>query len=78
MREATVEGIAMAQLTLNVGSIVLLPHVPATTRSGLPTFRIEKLLTLDDGLILYRVKSEAEPFDRIVDGRQLVPHRLGA
>ena len=66
----------MAQLTLNVGSMVLLPHVPATTRSP-PTFRVEELLTLDDGLILYKVKSETEPFDRIVDERELVLPVLG-
>ncbi len=68
----------MALITLNVGSMVLLPHVAATTRSGTPTFRIEELLQLDDGLVLYKVKNEAEPFDRIVDARELVPHILGA
>jgi hypothetical protein len=62
----------MAELTLNVGSFVMLPHIAATTRTGPATFRIEELLTLDDGLILYKVKSEAEPFDRIVDERELV------
>jgi hypothetical protein len=67
----------MAQLTLNVGSLVILPHIAATTRTGSTTFRIEELLTLDDGLILYKVKSEAEPFDRIVDERELVLHAPG-
>jgi hypothetical protein len=62
----------MAQLTLNVGSFVTLPHIAATTRTVPATFRIQELLTVDDGLILYKVKSEAEPFDRIVDERELV------
>jgi hypothetical protein len=62
----------MAQLTLNVGSFVTLPHIAATTRTVPATFLIQELLTLDDGLILYKVKSEAEPFDRIVDERELV------
>ena len=67
----------MAQLTLNVGSFVTLPHIAATTRTVPATFRIEELLTVDDGLILYKVKSEAEPFDRIVDERELVLHASG-
>jgi hypothetical protein len=68
----------MSELTLNVGSFVILPHIAATTQSGPATFRIEERLTLDDGLILYKVKNEAEPFDRIVDARELIPHTLGA
>ena len=62
----------MAGLTLNVGSFVMLPHIAPTTRTGPATFRIEELLTLNEGIVLYKVKSEAEPFDRIVDERELV------
>jgi hypothetical protein len=37
-----------------------------TTRDDAATFRIEGLLRLNDGITLYKVKCEAEPFDRIV------------
>jgi hypothetical protein len=37
-----------------------------TTRDDAATFRIEGLLRLNDGITLYMVKCEAEPFDRIV------------
>ncbi len=37
------------------------------------TFRIEQLLKLDDGITLYKVKSETEPFDRIVAECDLAP-----
>jgi hypothetical protein len=56
----------MSKRTLTVGAIVRLPRVATTTRNGTATFRIEQLLQLEDGLTLYKVKSETEPFDRIV------------
>jgi hypothetical protein len=35
------------------------------------TYRIEQLLTLDDGATLYKIRHENEPFDRIVSERDL-------
>ena len=67
----------MPQLTLHVGSIVQLPHIAATTRIRPAAFRIEQRLTLEDGHVLYKIKSEAEPFDRIIDERELVLHAPG-
>ncbi len=56
----------MSKRTLDVGAIVHLPHIATTTRDGAATFRVEELLQLDNGSTLYKVKSEAEPFDRIL------------
>ncbi|HEY7669453.1 MAG TPA: hypothetical protein VH852_02345 [Hyphomicrobium sp.] len=56
----------MSKRTLSVGAIVRLPHMATTARDDAATFRIEELLPLNDGITLYKVKCEAEPFDRIV------------
>jgi hypothetical protein len=56
----------MSKRELDVGAIVHLPHMATTARDGAATFRIEELLRLEDGMTLYKVKCEAEPFDRIV------------
>ena len=36
-------------------------------------YRIEQLVRLDSGVTLYKIKSEMEPFDRIVDEADLAP-----
>jgi len=41
-------------------------HVAVTGRDGTVAFRIKELLRLGDGDTLYKVKSDTEPFDRIV------------
>ena len=56
----------MSKRKLDVGAVVHIRHVAVTARDGAATFRIEELLRLDDGSTLYKVKSDAEPFDRIV------------
>jgi hypothetical protein len=56
----------MSKRTLDVGTIVHLPHIATTTRDGAAMFRVEELLRLDNGSTLYKVKSETEPFDRII------------
>ncbi len=38
----------------------------AASRNGAASFRIEELLRLDNGDTLYKVKSDTEPFDRVV------------
>ena len=35
------------------------------------SYRIEQLLTLRDGAILYKIRNDAEPFDRVVAERDL-------
>ena len=52
----------MSKRELVVGAIVHIRHVAASAA----TYRIAELLLLDNGIILYKVKSETEPFDRIV------------
>jgi hypothetical protein len=48
------------------------------SRDGEATFRIEALLRLDHGITLYKVKSESEPFDRIVAESDLSPRPVSA
>ena len=75
----------MSKPALNVGMTVRLPPIAAPTRDG-PTmfriesrtvhhveYRIEQLVRLDSGVTLYKIKSETEPFDRIVDESDLKP-----
>jgi hypothetical protein len=70
----------MAKRALNVGSIVRFPPIAAaTTRRGAAMcrsdyrieYRIEQLVRLECGTVLYKIKSETEPFDRIVDESDL-------
>jgi hypothetical protein len=35
------------------------------------TYRIEQLMLLGDGAVLYKIRNEAEPFDRVVADRDL-------
>jgi hypothetical protein len=56
----------MSRREFDIGSFV---HI-----SGLETeasYRIEQLLKLDDGATLYKIRHDAEPFDRIVSERDL-------
>jgi hypothetical protein len=64
----------MSKRRLDVGAIVYLSSITATARNGATAFRIEELLRLDDGLTLYKVRSETEPFDRIVAECDLTQH----
>ena len=63
----------MSKRRLDVGAIVHIRHFAAAASNGAATFRIEGLLRLDDGGTLYKVKSDTEPFDRIVAERDLAP-----
>lgn len=56
----------MSRRELNVGSIVHFTRVDRASGAGTATYRIEQLFTLEDGAMLYKIRSEAEPFDRIV------------
>jgi hypothetical protein len=55
----------MSKRRLDVGAIVHVPHM-ATTSNGRATFHVEALSRLDNGIALSKIKSETEPFDRIV------------
>jgi hypothetical protein len=73
----------MSKRPLNVGMTVRLPPIAAATRDGPAMFRtesstvhhieyrIEQVVRLDGGDTLYKIKSEAEPLDRIVDETDL-------
>jgi hypothetical protein len=69
----------MSKRALDVGSIVRFPPIAATPRRGAAMcrsecrieYRIEQLVRLDSGVTLYKIKSETEPFDRIVDESDL-------
>jgi hypothetical protein len=68
----------MEKRRLDVGAIVQLAHthrahVATTSHHAAVAFRIEELLRLDNGITLYKVKSENEPFDRIVAECDLAP-----
>src|SRR5262249_25336253 len=74
------EGKRMAKGDLGVGTIVRMPPASARPRNGHVgdalrhvEYRIEQLVELASGTILYKVKSDAEPFDRIVEERDLAP-----
>lgn len=54
---------------LDVGTIV--HFMQATVCASPRDYRIEQLVLLEGGVRLYRIKSDAEPFDRIVAARDL-------
>jgi hypothetical protein len=64
----------MSKRALDVGAIVYLSSITTATRDGPPAFRIEELLRLEDGITLFKVRSETEPFDRIVAECDLTQH----
>jgi hypothetical protein len=36
------------------------------------SYRIEQLMQLGDGAVLYKIRNDAEPFDRVVADRDLI------
>jgi len=56
----------MSRDELGVGAIVRFACKGAMNGAGAWEYRIEQLVRLEDGAILYKIKCEAEPFDRIV------------
>lgn len=60
------------QCELDVGSLVQLGCVPTGYATPEAAYRIEQRLKLDDGALLYKVRCEAEPFDRIVAAGDLM------
>lgn len=60
----------MSSRKLDVGTIV--HFLRASLRARCATYRIEERLLLEGGSVLYRIKCDAEPFDRIVAESDLV------
>jgi hypothetical protein len=61
----------MARRELYVGSFVQIASFATAHAAPDAAFRIEQLLQLDDGATLYKIRTDAEPFDRIVAERDL-------
>ena len=56
----------MPERELDVGVIVQFRRVAAANGAVAREYRIKQLLRLQDGATLYKIKSEAEPFHRVV------------
>lgn len=61
----------MSEGKLNVGAIVRYRRLIAVNGSGSLEYRIKELLRSADGATLYRIKSEVEPYQRVVSEREL-------
>jgi hypothetical protein len=61
----------MTQHKLIVGSRVRAKRYSASVHTA--SFRVEKLVALAGGQLLYRIRCESEPFDRIVDEHEIIP-----
>jgi hypothetical protein len=64
----------MSTRELNVGATVHFSRAvgsDAAPRADAPLYRVEHLLKLPDGATLYTIKSETEPFERVVDAADL-------
>ena len=67
----------MSQRKLSVGAVVQARHLAASVSTELASFRIKQLVQLEGGGLLYKIKSDCEPFDRIVDEHELIPQATG-
>jgi hypothetical protein len=56
----------MSRRQLDIGSFVHFASFAAGQAAPEAAFRIEQLLKLDDGATLYKIRADAEPFDRVV------------
>ncbi len=56
----------MSQRPLHVGAMVMMQAVASTDGATQEFYRIEQLFEVPDGSWLYKIRSDAEPFDRIV------------
>ena len=63
----------MSRRELEVGSFVQITGFEVGKMAPEASYSIEQLLTLDSGATLYKIRCEAEPFDRVVAARQLSP-----
>jgi hypothetical protein len=56
----------MSSRELDVGSLVSIAGFATGHATPEASYRIEQLLRLGDGDTLYKIRNEAEPFDRVV------------
>ena len=63
----------MSQRELEIGSFVQFCGLGTGQMAPEATYRIEQLLRLDPSTRLYKIRSDAEPFDRVVAEQQLSP-----
>jgi len=61
----------MSRPELDIGSLVQLSGLATGYMAPEISYRIEQLLQLDGGGTLYKVRNEAEPFDRVVAASEL-------
>jgi hypothetical protein len=65
------EGNGMSRRELDVGSFVHFTGFVTGYAAPEASYRIEQLMTLGDGGVLYKIRNDAEPFDRVVAERDL-------
>ncbi len=61
----------MSRRELAIGSFVHFTALESGPAASSCEYRIEQLLALDEGQTLYKIKADAEPFDRVVAERDL-------
>lgn len=61
----------MSRRELEIGSFVQFCGLETGQMAPEASYRIEQLLKLDCGSTLYKIRSDAEPFDRMVTEEQL-------
>lgn len=61
----------MSRRELEIGAFVQVIGLEVGQMAPEASYRIEQLLTLDGGATLYKVRTDAEPFDRVVTAQQL-------
>lgn len=61
----------MSRRELEIGSFVQITGFEMGQMAPEASYRIEQLLKLDGGATLCKIRSDAEPFDRVVSARQL-------
>lgn len=61
----------MSRRELDVGSFVHLPALDQPSEAAECAYRIEQLVKTMEGPTLYKIKADAEPFDRVVTERDL-------
>ncbi|MFA5898456.1 MAG: hypothetical protein WC829_05025 [Hyphomicrobium sp.] len=62
----------MSRRELEIGSFVQVSGLEAGNMLPEASYRIEQLLRLNDGVTLYKIRNDAEPFDHVVTERQLI------
>jgi hypothetical protein len=61
----------MSRHELDIGSLVSIAGFATGHAAPEASYRIEQLLRLGDGDTLYKIRNDAEPFDRVVAEAEL-------